>query len=68
MVSLYVKNFITNNVLRLFQKDNIPKYILEIVKLKISLLLECIGMDKDYYSAYYYPKTKKKEADVLKGI
>ena len=66
---MYVNNFIQGNVLKLFKKDNIPKEILEIVKYKISSLLECIGMNKNYYSAYYYPdmkidKTKNRQSSV----
>ena len=58
-VYMFVNNFIKSNILRLFQKNNIPKEVLEIVKSKISSLLECINMRKDYYSAYYFPEMKK---------
>ena len=69
IVYMYVNNFIQGNVLKLFKKDNIPKEILEIVKYKISSLLECIDMNKNYYSAYYYPdmkidKTKNRQSSV----
>ena len=55
IVYIYVNNFIVNNILKLFKKRDIQKEVLEVVKNKVSLILPCIGMDKDYYSAYYYP-------------
>ena len=59
IVYIYVNNFIKNNVLKLFKKDDIHKEVLEIVKTKISSLLECINMRKDYYEPYYFPQIKK---------
>ena len=58
IVYMYVNSFIKTNLLKLFKK-NIPKGDLEIVKNKISVVLQCIDMNKDYYSAYYYPELKK---------
>ena len=55
----YINNFIKLNVLKLFKKNNIPKEDLEIVKYNIASLLGCIGMNKDFYSPYYFPELKK---------
>ena len=55
----YINNFIKANVLKLFKKNNIPKEDLEIVKYNIASLLICIGMNKDFYSPYYFPELKK---------
>ena len=55
----YINNFIKVNVLKLFKKNNIPKEDLEIVKYNIASLLGCIGMNKDFYSPYYFPELKK---------
>ena len=55
----YINIFIKANVLKLFKKNNIPKEDLEIVKYNIASLLGCIGMNKDFYSPYYFPELKK---------
>ena len=55
----YINNFIKLNVLKLFKKNNIPKEDLEIVKYNIASLLGCIGMNKEFYSPYYFPELKK---------
>ena len=55
----YINNFIKLNVLKLFKKNNLPKEDLEIVKYNIASLLGCIGMNKDFYSPYYFPELKK---------
>ena len=55
----YINIFIKANVLKLFKKNNIPKEDLEIVKYNIASLLICIGMNKDFYSPYYFPELKK---------
>lgn len=55
----YINNFIKVNVLKLFKKNNIPKEDLEIVKYNIASLLGCIGMNKEFYSPYYFPELKK---------
>lgn len=55
----YINNFIKVNVLKLFKKNNIPKEDLEIVKYNIASLLGCIGMNKEFYSPYYFPELKR---------
>ena len=59
IVYIFVNNFIKTNLLRLFKSNRYTKNELEIVKTKISLILQCINMNKDYYSAYYYPQMEK---------
>ena len=61
IVYMYVNSFIKTNILRLFKNRRYTKYELEIVKVKISLILQCIDMNKDYYSAYFYPEMEKPE-------
>ena len=41
--------------MKLFKRNNINKHVLEIIKIKISVVIECVGMNKDYYMPYYYP-------------
>ena len=56
IIYIYVNNFIKANCLKLFRQYNIiPKYYLEIIKDKISLVIQCLDMNKDYYKEYYYP-------------
>jgi len=59
IVFIFVNNFIKSNLLRLFKSNKYTKNELETVKTKISLILQCIDMNKDYYSAYYYPQMEK---------
>ncbi len=61
IVFLYVNSFIKTNLLRIFKKPNIQEEILEIIKSKISAVLSCINMNKNYYEPYYYPNLKKKQ-------
>ena len=46
-------------VLKIFQQDKITEESKEIVKYNISSVLKCFGINKDIYSAYYFPKMKK---------
>ena len=42
--------------MKLFRQYNkIEKNDLEIIKDKISLVIQCLDMNKDYYKEYYYP-------------
>ena len=51
----YYMNFIEENILPLFKKNkNIIQSKLEIIKHNISVILECLGIDKNYYNNYYY--------------
>jgi len=48
-------NFIEAIILPLFKKNkNIIQSKLEAIKYNISVILECLGMDKNYYNHYYY--------------
>ena len=50
----YYMNYIETIILPLFNKNkNINKSKLEIIKYNISVILECLGMDKNYYNNYY---------------
>ena len=54
-------NFIETNILPLFKKNkNIIQSKLEIIKYNISIILECLGMEKNYYNNYYYNYERKK--------
>ena len=55
IIYIYVNSFIKANCLKLFKRNNIDKNDLEIIKAKISSVIECVGMNKDYYMPYYYP-------------
>ena len=56
LIYIYVNNFIKANCLKLFRQYNkIEKNDLEIIKDKISLVIQCLDMNKDYYKEYYYP-------------
>ena len=48
----YYMNYIEENILPLFKK-NINSSKLEIIKYNISIILECLGMDKNYYNEYF---------------
>jgi len=51
----YYMNFIEENILPLFKKNkNIIQSKLEIIKYNISIILDCLGMDKNHYNNYYY--------------
>jgi len=48
-------NFIETNILPLFKKNkNINTSKLATIKYNISIILEFLGMDKNYYNNYYY--------------
>ena len=55
-------NYIEEILLPLFKKDkNIPLQKLSIIKYNISIILECLGMDKNYYNNYYFQYEIKKQ-------
>ena len=57
----YYMNFIETNILPLFKKNkNIIQSKLEIIKYNISIILECFGLEKNYYNNYYYNYERKK--------
>ena len=48
-------NYIETIILPLFKKNkNIIQSKLEAIKYNISFILECLGMDKNYYNNHYY--------------
>ena len=65
IVYIYVNNFIKSNCLKLFKKNIITKIELEIIKVKISSVIECIGMNKDYYLPYCIPNQEYVEIKSL---
>ena len=55
-------NYIEGNILPLFKKNIISskqKVIQEIIKYNICIILECLGMDKNYYNNYFYQQEAK---------
>ena len=54
--------------MRIFKKPNIQEEILEIIKSKISAVLSCINMNKNYYEPYYYPNLKKKQINRAQSV
>ena len=54
----YYMNYIEENILPLFKK-NISSSKLEIIKYNISIILECLGMDKNYYNEYFNQQEAK---------
>ena len=68
IVYIYVNGFIKTNLLRIFKKPNIQEEILEIIKSKISAVLSCINMNKNYYEPYYYPNLKKKQINRAQSV
>ncbi len=53
IIYVYANSFIQNNVLKYFKKKNVDRDLLEVLKYNISSVLECIGMNKDFYSSHY---------------
>ena len=51
-------NYIEENILPLFKKNIIPSK-LEIIKYNISIILEFLEMDKNYYSNYFNQQEEK---------
>ena len=58
-VSISVNSFIKNYVLKIFKSGNVSKDALDILKYNISSVLECIEMNRDFYSAEYFPEFKR---------
>ena len=58
----YYMNFIEVNVLPLFRKNKDHSNLnLEAIKYNISVILECLEMDKNYYNNYYYQYEMQKK-------
>ena len=70
----YCKDYIEENILRLFKKKDLDDNKREILKYKIETILDCIGEDKNLYRKYYHPELfnnnteidKRKSMDALK--
>ena len=58
IVPMYATSFIESNVLKIFKQPNISKDALDIIKYNISSVLQCINMNPEHYSAYYYPNIR----------
>ena len=53
-------NYIEENILPLFKRNkNISQSKLDVIQYNISVILDCLGMDKNYYNNYYYQNEKK---------
>ena len=63
---IYADNFIRVNVLKIFNQANISKDVLEIVKYNISAVAESVGMNKDHYLPYFFPRIRQ-EKKVYRG-
>ena len=60
----YYMNYIETIVLPLFRRHkDISQSKLDIIKYNISIILECLGMDKNYYNNYFYQNKTKKQND-----
>ena len=65
----YYMNYIETIILPLFKKkNNIITSKLEGIKYNISVILECLGMDINYYNNYYSSIETKKENDTNKSL
>ena len=63
IVRIYADNFIRVNVLKIFNQANISKDVLEVVKYNISAVAECVGMNKDHYLPYYFPRIRQEKKE-----
>lgn len=67
-VEFYFKTFIETRILPKIQMGNLDNHTLDIIKYNISAILECIGMEKNYYLARYYEMNRpKKNIDRMKS-
>ena len=55
----YFDNFIKVTVLGCFKRDNERKYIKDILKYNIEVILNCFEMHRNTYACYYYPTYSK---------
>jgi len=58
IVTKYADTFIRANVLKIFNQANISKDTIEVVKYNISSVCECVGINRDHYLPYYFPRIK----------
>ena len=62
ILKIYYMNYIETILLPLFKKNkNIIQSKLDTIKYNISIILECLGMNKNYYDNYYYQYETKKQ-------
>ena len=65
----YCQDYIEENVLPLFKKNNLNNNQFEVLKSNIEKILECCGLPKDFYKNEIYPqKIKKLKVDRQKSI
>ena len=65
----YCQDYIEENVLPLFKKNELKNNQFEVLKYNIEKILECCGLPKDYYKYDIYPyKIKKIKVDRQKSI
>jgi len=65
----YCQDYIEENVLPLFKKNNLDNNQFDVLKSNIEKILECCGLPKDYYKNDIYPqKIKKNKVDRQKSI
>ena len=58
IVTKYADTFIRANVLKIFNQANISRDTIEVVKYNISSVCECVGINRDHYVPYYFPRIK----------
>ena len=56
IVTKYADTFIRANVLKIFNQANISRDTIEVVKYNISSVCECVGINRDHYVPYYFPR------------
>ena len=56
IVTKYADTFIRANVLKIFNQANISNNTIEVVKYNISSVCECVGINRDHYVPYYFPR------------
>ena len=62
IIKEYYMNFIEVKILPLFKKNKDNSNLnLEAIKYNISTILECLGMNKNYYNNYYYQYEMQKK-------
>jgi len=65
----YSKNYIEKNVIPIFKNNKLSKAQFEALKYNIEKILECCGLQKNYYlKAIYQQKKKTNEIDGKKSI
>ena len=58
-IKFFTKQLIEMRILPLFENKNYDKKVLAVLKNNISVILELLNIDKNYYNQYYEPQTNK---------